>query len=714
MPLPPGTAPASPRRGAIPIAAPRRWMGVRHLGLLLLLLCPPALRATVLDPPSLRCISVGAAGQALLNWVPPPDPSAEFLRYEVYHASALAGPYSLAASIATYAQATYTDVAAGANSGPQYYYLVTVSTSGPPNVSLPSDTLASIFVQVTQSVPLGGSVVDWNLPHNPPLATAAGYGARIAMEYPAGTWALADSVPNTVHHWSRTVSICQDSLNFRVHLRDASGCTSSSSVTGAMFQDITPPSVPQIVNVTVDTTSNRAVVHWLPCPELDTQGYILVMVTPAGNVILDTLYGRLNTSFVWPLSNAGNGAETYTVAAIDTCWKGTPPSPNTSAASQPHTSVFLSTRYDRCAGTILVQRTDYAGWAVDHYELYLRLDQTGPYNLVAVLGPATQQFLQQNVLPGHDYCYVLKAIGTVPGQSALANKACRTTAYPPVPQWNYLRQTTVAANNLVQVVDSLDPNAYTRRLILERTSNGSPWETIATLLPGTGPVVTFLDDGAQTADHSYSYRVLVEDSCGQLTVTSNIGTSILLTVDPSPGGINQLRWNGYVQWAGQVSGYAVFRSVADGPFQLVAATAADQWSFADDVNNLYLTPGKFCYYVVATEAGNPAGINASSTSNAVCAVQQEEVWIPNAFIQGGYNPLFKPVLAYADVAHYEFTIFNRWGQQIWTTNDRDRAWDGRVNGTIVPQGVYAYYCAFLNGAGKTIEKRGTVTFIPGL
>jgi gliding motility-associated-like protein len=169
-----------------------------------------------------------------------------------------------------------------------------------------------------------------------------------------------------------------------------------------------------------------------------------------------------------------------------------------------------------------------------------------------------------------------------------------------------------------------------------------------------------------------------------------------------------------VQWAGAVAGYAVYRSVADGPFQLIGNTAMGEWEFDDDVQGLASTPGKFCYYVVANEAGNTSGIDAISTSNIACAIQQEEVWIPNAFIEGGYNNTFQPVLSYADVERYEFTIFNRWGQQIWTTSDRYEAWDGRVEGRLVPQGVYAYYCSFLNGAGKTVERRGTVTFLPGL
>jgi gliding motility-associated-like protein len=302
----------------------------------------------------------------------------------------------------------------------------------------------------------------------------------------------------------------------------------------------------------------------------------------------------------------------------------------------------------------------------------------------------------------------------LPGQTSLSNKTCRMTVYPPVPQWNYVRTATLTDADHILVVDSVDVDAYTRRLALERSYNGGPWEEVASMPGGTGPVVSFTDADVNTADRSYSYRVAVEDSCGARAVTSNIGTSILLTATADLDGFDHLRWNGYEQWAGTVAGYTVYRSLAGGPFVPVGGSPATIWEFADNVQGLSSSSGDFCYYVVAAETGDPAGIDASSDSNIASAVQHEEVWVPNAFIEGGYNNTFKPVLAYADVDRYEFTIFNRWGQQIWTTKDRDRAWDGRVDGTIVPQGVYAWYCSFLNGAGKTVERRGTVTFLPGL
>ena len=50
--------------------------------------------------------------------------------------------------------------------------------------------------------------------------------------------------------------------------------------------------------------------------------------------------------------------------------------------------------------------------------------------------------------------------------------------------------------------------------------------------------------------------------------------------------------------------------------------------------------------------------------------------MPNAFIAGGVNDRFIPVTAFTDYAAYEFTIFNRWGQEIGPPAS-DTPWKGR-------------------------------------
>ncbi|MCB9170756.1 MAG: gliding motility-associated C-terminal domain-containing protein [Flavobacteriales bacterium] len=697
----------------IRIPAVHRCLHMHVKALAGLLLIPVFGSSQVLDPPALRCASVNVAGDVTLNWTVPADPNGDFDHYEIYQAPSLGGPFGPAFTVNVYGQTSQLLLGAGADSGPQYFYIVTVSSGPPPNASVPSDTLSSLYLQVTQSIPLGSAVLDWTPQHVPPLTTA-GSSYSIWMEYPIGAWQQVGQVSNTTFHYEHVISICEDSLTFRVGLGNALGCTSFSSRDGDVFADVTPPSSPIMVNVSVDTLTNMATLDWGASPEGDTDAYIILLTNGSSSTILDTIYGQNNTTYTYLLSQAADMAESFTVAAFDTCWSGMPPSPNTSPTLASHSTVHVSTEYDRCGGDITVQWTPYAGWEVQAYQVFAQ-EGGGAVYLLGTFNANQFSTVQHGVAPFTTYCYVVKALKQGGGTSSLSNKQCQITDYPPVPLWNYIRTATVLADDHIQVVDSVDLSAVARRYRLERSTNGGSWTQIATRSGGsvnTGSFV-FDDHDVQANERSYSYRVIVDDSCGTQSAISDTATTILLRAQADLEGFNELQWNGYRDWAGQVSGYTIYRSIGDDPLTPIAVNAAGEWTFTDDVRDLTMTNGRFCYYVEANEVGNPSGIDAASRSNSVCAVQQEEFWLPNAFIIGGANNTFKPVTAYTDLRAYEFIIYNRWGQEIWSTNDPGEAWKGTVRGSYVPQGVYAYYCAFENGAGRHFEKRGTVTCLWG-
>ncbi|MBL8000633.1 MAG: gliding motility-associated C-terminal domain-containing protein [Flavobacteriales bacterium] len=689
-----------------------RSMNVRVLLFLSLLGGTLMARGQVLDPPSLRCINVSPAGDVTLTWVAPPDPNGIFSAYEIYHSTAAGGPFNMLATIPVYGQSSWFHPAAGANAGPQYYYMVTLSSSPPPNASVPGPVMASMFLTVNQSTPLGNAVVDWTLLSSP-LPPTADPDQSVAMEHPLGIWSQVATVLAPQSVYEHVVSVCDDSLTFRVAVTDAIGCVSTSNLAGGTFQDVTPPSPPVMLTQSVDTATNQTVIDWAASPQGDTDGYIVVLITSGGNIVIDTVWGQNNTQYVWAGSDAGGGAESYTVAAFDTCYSGTPPSPNTSAAPVPsHTTMFTTIAYDKCGGDISVNWSPYVGFPVQAYQVFAQRDGGAVY-LLGTYPAGVSSAPHDDVDPFIPYCYVVKAIEQGGTRTALSNKACRVTDYPTVPAWNYIRVATVAGEDHIQVIDSIDATAQVKRYRVERSVNGDPWQQVAALGPVPGPVLVYNDLDVVTAERSYTYRILVDDSCGNEVLVSNTANTILLQAEAGLDGFNRLRWNGYATWAGVVSGYTVLRAVGDGPFVAIAVTPPGQWSYDDNVEQLYTSNGRFCYQVEAIEAGNPALVNAVSVSNTVCAIQEEQVWIPNAFIAGGVNDSFKPVLAYADAKGYELTIFNRWGQAFWTTNDPQEAWDGTYNGQPVPQGVYGYYCSFLNGAGKREERRGTVTFIWG-
>jgi len=69
----------------------------------------------------------------------------------------------------------------------------------------------------------------------------------------------------------------------------------------------------------------------------------------------------------------------------------------------------------------------------------------------------------------------------------------------------------------------------------------------------------------------------------------------------------------------------------------------------------------------------------------------KKVIIPSAFspnndgINDNWN--IKGLNAYSG---YEFTVFNRYGQTVFTTKDYSKPWDGSYNGKALPFGTYYY------------------------
>ncbi|HRH69309.1 MAG TPA: gliding motility-associated C-terminal domain-containing protein [Flavobacteriales bacterium] len=662
-----------------------------------------------MDPPILRCASVDVNGDVTLTWTVPPDPGGEFGNYRIYSSTDINGPFAPITSIAVYGTTSFLSVGANANIGAQYYYLTTITAGPSPEESAPSDTVATIYLQLFQSTPPGSADLFWTAT---PSAPTAADSISIWMEYPIGTWQIIAEVPSTTLSYQHTITVCDDSLSFRVERADVSGCISSSNFTGDRFEDVTPPSSPVITVVTVDTLSGLATVDWEPSPEADTDGYIIVFNAPGGAAIIDTVFGQFNTEYEWSESLAGLRPESYTIAAFDTCETGIPPSPNTSATLPFHTSMYLGHSYDQCAGEVSLEWSAYVGWPVESQQLFVQVDGGQWTLLVNLPGDATTHV--HEVEPFRTYCYAVEASRGMGLAASLSNSTCVDTDYPGLPAFNYIRTVTVSGSEQITVVDSLDLTAQVTGYRLERSENGGDFVPMATQGPSLTSVIEFVDNDVDPAAIGYQYRVIVKDACGADALTSNIGANIVLSAVADLRGYNTLAWNGYLDWAGDVNGYGLYRQVEDAPFTLLNTVPADPWLYPDDVSGLTSTTGRFCYYVLAFEEGNPSGINATSRSNEVCAVQEELVYIPNAFVIGGYNPVFRPVLSYVDVSEYELSIINRWGQVFWTTDDPTVAWDGTVDGEPVPLGIYAYYCNFKNGAGRVFEKRGTVTMLTAM
>jgi gliding motility-associated-like protein len=124
-----------------------------------------------------------------------------------------------------------------------------------------------------------------------------------------------------------------------------------------------------------------------------------------------------------------------------------------------------------------------------------------------------------------------------------------------------------------------------------------------------------------------------------------------------------------------------------------------------------------CYAVIAMDSAG----NKSVFSNKACLnFDVCSYWLPNVFTPNGgeiaENQVFHPRMTFSSVDHVNIKIFDRWGKQVYSTEDPEINWDGKDQNTHQPcsDGVYYYICEVsvtaLCGTQTTILK-GAVTIL---
>ncbi len=86
-------------------------------------------------------------------------------------------------------------------------------------------------------------------------------------------------------------------------------------------------------------------------------------------------------------------------------------------------------------------------------------------------------------------------------------------------------------------------------------------------------------------------------------------------------------------------------------------------------------------------------------------------YIPNSFSPNadGLNDLF--LIYGTGLSNVSMFIYDRWGKQIFSSNEQNKGWDGTYNEMDCLTGVYTYKIAYTGLSGKNFEKVGSVTLI---
>ena len=277
----------------------------------------------------------------------------------------------------------------------------------------------------------------------------------------------------------------------------------------------------------------------------------------------------------------------------------------------------------------------------------------------------------------------------------------------------------IARNSDVYVVTAIDqcgtvstdsftvtvPNAAPLSLIFTEDSAicpGSPVQLNASIGGGIGDLNLTWSTGQQNIlsqtvfpDESTLYSVILTDSCG-----NSLSEGALITVLAPDVSLSYTYLdNRYLQFYSHPSPDVVsyFWDFGDG------GTSTDR-----DPNHRYADSG---YYQVMLVVTNEFGCT-DTAFEIIYAYPDFKFFIPNTFTPNtdGLNDVFTG--KGMGFVKYEMRIFNRWGQEIFYTNDINRGWPGTDEKDVnCPIGVYTYRADLETPSGRQNQFIGHVNLL---
>ncbi|HWB62842.1 MAG TPA: gliding motility-associated C-terminal domain-containing protein, partial [Chitinophagales bacterium] len=154
---------------------------------------------------------------------------------------------------------------------------------------------------------------------------------------------------------------------------------------------------------------------------------------------------------------------------------------------------------------------------------------------------------------------------------------------------------------------------------------------------------------------------------------------------------------------------------------LVANTTSNHdntytWSPTDnltctDCQSTNAVPTETTLYTVWVTDAN--GCKATDTITLNVLKGATDIFVPNAFSPNGdgNNDYFEVYGDMGAVSFFEVSVFDRWGEKVFESNDYRFKWDGTYKGEPAQIGNYVYVitAAFLNGSHKNYK--GSVTLL---
>lgn len=127
----------------------------------------------------------------------------------------------------------------------------------------------------------------------------------------------------------------------------------------------------------------------------------------------------------------------------------------------------------------------------------------------------------------------------------------------------------------------------------------------------------------------------------------------------------------------------------------------------DPVSHIYNETGTFNSCLIAI---NDFGCQDTTCQDIVARVTPL-LDVPNAFTPNGDGINDKVFVRGYGINKMTWRIYNRWGEMVFETIDKNQGWDGTYKGTIQPKEVYHYVLAVEYSNKTKYEKKGDITLL---
>lgn len=478
--------------------------------------------------------------------------------------------------------------------------------------------------------------------------------------------------------------------------------------TNIKSQDLIPPDIPVLDSVSVDLSINKAILGWEFSTASDVKGYVIYRYNNFWTAI-DTV--NSTTSFY--IDNASNPnfhSESYRIAAFDSSY-------NISPMCEKHSTIY-SFPYQKtkdCYYYLNIIWSDYVGWNnLSNYNVY-KQKNGGVINIVNQTNDL--QYNDYQISDSSSYCYYIRSVSTN-GYTSTSNRTCYFTEISGTPLFANADYLTITNYDYAEIKFTIDTtnlrNAYFK--VLKSVNDTINFSEIATFQNLTTNKIIVEDDINIYDDHYY-YKLQIYNMCDSLVGESNLAQNIILTARTDTALKHVLTWTPYKNWYGTVKEYNVYRFIDTQEPELIATVGGGSTYFSENVDEYLnqLVEGNFCYYVEAVEnRNNPyepfLDTLRISRSNVACATEGPRVFVPTAITPYSLipkNQTFKPVISFASPKDYTLSIYDRWGQLVWHTNNYLEGWTPKNSkGKVIQEGTYVYVLSFTSAENTFVTKKG--------